>query len=70
MFMEWKSAIRTRRMEAHSRRLQSKLFLLDPTLRPALLDLHSLCLNMTSVPMFTIDATHTYTLEVECVCPQ
>jgi hypothetical protein len=67
MFMEWKSAVRARRMDVHSRRLQSRLFLLDPTLRPALNDLHSLCLNMTSVPMFTIDSTHTYTLEVRIV---
>ena len=66
MFMEWKSAVHAGRHARYKRRLEAKLFLSDTWLAPSLLHLRSMCLNMSAVPMFNVDLTRTYTLEV-CV---
>jgi dynein heavy chain, axonemal len=59
----WKNHIRRSKRAASAQHLTDSLFLLNPTLRTALMRLRRLCFDAAEWGLFTCDRTRTYTLE-------
>ena len=62
-FSQWKNHIRRGKLATSSQHLTDTLFLLNPTLRVALLRLRRLCSEAAEWGLFTCDRSRTYSLE-------
>ncbi|XP_076873752.1 dynein axonemal heavy chain 6 isoform X2 [Brachyhypopomus gauderio] len=62
-FCVWHGNVRARRMGACGRRLQENLFILDESLRPALIDIREMCCRLESMNLFRAETDRTHTLE-------
>jgi len=62
-FYFWKKYIRKTKHRKHARFLQENLYILNPVLRPSLLQLKNLCYNASKWTLFKVDPKHTLTLQ-------
>ncbi|XP_029949300.1 dynein heavy chain 6, axonemal [Salarias fasciatus] len=62
-FYVWRKNIREKKMHLAREFLQKNLFLVNPTLRPALLDINKMCFQLQVTRLCHLKKKHTYTLQ-------
>ncbi|XP_050398729.1 dynein axonemal heavy chain 6 [Patella vulgata] len=61
-FSVWRKNVRTKKIQGCKRSLNSNLFIVNASLRPALLNVREMCHRISEMGLCQIDKDHTYTL--------
>ncbi|XP_072114311.1 dynein axonemal heavy chain 6 isoform X1 [Mobula birostris] len=62
-FTVWQKNVRSKKINSCRRTLQENLFIVNPSLRPALLNIRDMCYRISDMALCKINKGHTYTLE-------
>ncbi|KAG5830594.1 hypothetical protein ANANG_G00312350 [Anguilla anguilla] len=62
-FRVWRTNVRTKSMSKCKQLLQRNLFVVNQSLRPALIDVREMCYRISDMGLCRIEVGHTYTLE-------
>ncbi|XP_016084420.1 dynein heavy chain 6, axonemal [Sinocyclocheilus grahami] len=62
-FRVWRTNVRYKKISKCRRSLQERLFILNESLRPALIDIKEMCYHISDMPLCRIEKDHTYTLK-------
>ncbi|GCC25591.1 hypothetical protein chiPu_0004002 [Chiloscyllium punctatum] len=62
-FTVWRKNVRSKKINNCRRALQDNLFIVNPSLRPALLNIRDMCYRISDMALCDIKKGHTYTLE-------
>ncbi|KTF76183.1 hypothetical protein cypCar_00047511 [Cyprinus carpio] len=62
-FRVWRTNVRYKKISKCRRSLQEHLFILNESLRPALIDIKEMCYHISDMPLCRIEKDHTYTLK-------
>ncbi|XP_067839723.1 dynein axonemal heavy chain 6 [Heptranchias perlo] len=62
-FAVWRKNVRSKKINICRRELQDNLFIVNPSLRPALLNIRDMCYRIGDMALCRINKRHTYTLE-------
>ncbi|GFR91980.1 dynein heavy chain 6, axonemal-like, partial [Elysia marginata] len=61
-FSVWRKNVRTTKIKSCKKSLDDNLFIVNPSLRPALLNVREMCHRISEMGLCQIDKDHTYTL--------
>ncbi|XP_046331899.2 dynein axonemal heavy chain 6-like [Haliotis rufescens] len=61
-FSVWRKNVRTKKIQGCKKQLNENLFIVNPSLRPALLNVREMCHRISEMGLCQIDKDHTYTL--------
>ncbi|PVD36438.1 hypothetical protein C0Q70_03422 [Pomacea canaliculata] len=61
-FSVWRKNVRTKKIKTCKKALNENLFIVNPSLRPALLNVREMCYRISEMGLCLIDKDHTYTL--------
>ncbi|KAJ8313399.1 hypothetical protein KUTeg_009027 [Tegillarca granosa] len=61
-FNVWRKNVRTKRIQACTKALDENLFIVNPSLRPALLNVREMCHRISDMGLCKVEKKHTYTL--------
>ncbi|XP_066516038.1 dynein axonemal heavy chain 6 isoform X2 [Hoplias malabaricus] len=62
-FHVWRTNVRSKNIMKAKRSLQERLFFINETLRPALIDIREMCYRISDMGLCRIEKEHTYTLQ-------
>ncbi|XP_033099985.1 dynein heavy chain 6, axonemal-like [Anneissia japonica] len=62
-FVTWKKNVRSRKIASCKKRLQENLFIVNPSLRPAVLNVREMCYRISDMGLCKVEKGRTYTLE-------
>ncbi|XP_056619544.1 dynein axonemal heavy chain 6 [Triplophysa dalaica] len=62
-FRVWRANVRSKNISKCRRSLQENLFILNESLRPALIDINEMCYHISDMPLCRLEKDHTYTLK-------
>uniref|UniRef100_A0A673W197 Dynein axonemal heavy chain 6 n=1 Tax=Salmo trutta TaxID=8032 RepID=A0A673W197_SALTR len=62
-FRVWRTNVRSKKINTCKKSLQERLFIVNESLRPALLDIREMCYRISDMGLCRIQKDHTYTLE-------
>ncbi|XP_059155726.1 dynein axonemal heavy chain 6-like isoform X2 [Physella acuta] len=61
-FSVWRKNVRSSKIKSYKKNLDENLFIVNPSLRPALLNVREMCHRISEMGLCHIDKDHTYTL--------
>ncbi|XP_071942686.1 dynein axonemal heavy chain 6-like [Antedon mediterranea] len=62
-FVTWKKNVRSRKIANCKKRLQENLFIVNPSLRPAVLNVREMCYRISDMGLCKVEKGRTYTLQ-------
>ena len=62
-FSVWRKNVRTKKIQSHTKSLNDNLFILNPSLRPALQNVREMCHRISEMGLCKVEKNRTYTLQ-------